>query len=428
MSYVYKALPKSTASLEFTLTPEDIRPQLVRAAERLASERPIPGFRPGHASYDVVVSRYGEAAIYEAALPEVVRKAFVQAVTTEKLRTYGEPKISVGTLAPGNPLVFSVEVTLVPKVTSMPDPSTVTVTAKTISVPEADVDTAVTELAKMQTREVKVDRAAAGTDKLIVDLRLNKDGVPMADGVALNHGIYLGEDYYVPGFREQVTGLKAGDTKKFSLPFPADYHAKDLAGKDVEFDVTVKEIFELTPPAQDDAFAKSLGQESLAKLREVLATNMKTEAEEKEAQRQELAALNDLIAKAQFEDIPDLIITTEVDRMLQELQHEVTHRGMDWATYLSSLKKTADEIKLDMTPKALERIKVAILLREIGERENIETTDVELLEETTNRLNATTSDAKAQQEIQSDDYQDYLRTTLRNRKIIAWIMGKTKKA
>ncbi len=427
MSYTVKNLPKSVVELSFTVAPEEIGLQLAHAAEQLTKERPLSGFRPGKAPYEVIVARYGEMAIYEAALPEIVRKAYVQAVTETKLRTFGEPQISVGKLAPGNPITFTAEVVCIPKVTVFPDAAKTSITIKTPKVDAAEVEKSIDELSRMQTREVKVDRAAAGNDKLMVDLRLNQDGVAVEGGTALNHGVYLGEDYYIPGFREQVTGLKAGDNKKFKLPFPADYHQKNLADKEVEFDVTVKEVYELTPPARDDVFAKSLGQESMEKLRELIAQNMKAEAEDKEKQRQEIELLTNLVKEATFEEIPDLLVNNEVDRMVAELANGIKDRGMEFVDYLASIKKSVNDVKLEMTPKAVERIKVAILLRDIGERDGVEVSDADVLEETTRRINAASSDPAMQKALREDEHQDYIRSTLLNRKIIASLLEKAKK-
>ena len=427
MSYTVKQLPKSVVELSFTVAPEEIKLQLAHAAEALTKERPLAGFRPGKAPYDVIVGRYGEMAIYEAALPEIVRKAYVQAATEAKLRTVGEPQISVGTLAPGNPITFTAEVVCIPKVTVFPDPTKVSVTVKKPEVAETEVEKSIDELSRMQTREVKVDRAAAGTDKLLVDLRLNQNGVAVDGGTALNHGVYLGEDYYIPGFREQVTGLKAGDTKKFKLPFPKDYHQTSLAGNEVEFEVTVKEVYELTAPERNDEFAKSLGQESMTKLRELIAQNMKVEADDKEQQRQEIELLTSLVKEAQFEELPDLLVNNEVERMVAELAHGIKERGMEFVDYLASIKKSVDDVKLEMTPKAVERIKVAILLRDIGERDGMEVSDAEVLEETARRINAAAHDPAMQKALREDEHQEYISSTLLNRKIIASLLDKAKK-
>lgn len=421
MSATIKKLEKGMVEIEVEVAFDDIKKELENAARTLTEKKPLPGFRPGKASYDTVKNAYGEMAIYETALPNIIRKHYVTAVTENHVHTYGEPKIEVTKLAPNNPIAFKAVVAAVPNVTSMPDWKSIKVEAKEVKVEDAKVEETIKEVQRMQTKEVKVEREAKEGDKLVVDMDLSVGGVPLEGGQAKNHGVYLDDNYYIPGMKEKVIGMKAEDKRDFTLKFPEDHFQKSIAGKEVHVSVVAKEVYELQNPPIDDELAKSLGQETLEKLRTLIRENMLTEAKQKEDQRIEIEILEQLVSKAKFDDVPEVVLNDEVKRMIDELQHGVADQGMQWTDYLTNIKKTEDELKLEMAPQAVKRIKTAVVIREIGEKEVVETDDAELLAEVAKLMNRYTGNAAAQEQLRSEDYQEYLRASLRNRKVLAMI-------
>ncbi|KPJ84761.1 hypothetical protein AMJ57_05525 [Parcubacteria bacterium SG8_24] len=409
------------AELTIEVSPEEARPQLEKAAKELSSRQKIEGFRPGKASYDTVKTRFGETAIYEEALPDIVRKSYVQAVKENELRAFGEPTINVTKMAAGNPVCYTATVALVPQVLSMPDLKKIKVKPKEIKIEDKEVEESVRQLQKMQTKEARVNREARSGDKIIVDMDLSQGGVTLEGGQARDHSVYLDEEYYIPGFEDQVLGLKEGEKKKFTLKFPTEHFQKHLAGQDVDFEVTLKGIFELIHPELNDEFAKSLGQESMDGLRVLLRGNIEQDAREKERQRVEIEILERIAEKSRFEEIPDQIANAEVERMLHELKHDINNRGLEFEDYLKSIKKTLAELKLDFAPQAIKRIKTALLLREIGLQEKIDAEDQEVMAEIQEMMNRYSENAEVQGQLRSDEYQDYVRTSLRNRKVLEFL-------
>ena len=423
MSYSVKNLPKGMVEISIEVSLDELKPDLEMAAKQLSEARPIDGFRPGKAPYEVVANRYGEMAIFEAALDHVMRKHFVKAILDGHIHSYGQPQINITKLAPGNPIAFTATVAVIPHVESLADFRKITIDERVAKTEEKQVDDAVAELRKMQTREAKVEREAGANDKVVVDMDLMRGGVPLDGGQARDHGIYLEEEYYIPGIKEHVLGMKASDKKTFTLKFPESHFQKHLAGTDVDFALTMKEVYELKHPELDVEFAKKLGQESVEKLRDVIRKNMEEEAASKARQAAEIELLEKLVDTSKFGDIPDAVVADEVERMIEELRHSVADRGLAFEDYLTNIKKSEAELKSEFTMQAMKRVKTAILMREIGEKESIEVTDGELLEEVTKRVNDSAHDADAQERIRSEEYQDYLRTTMRNRKVLA-LLGK----
>lgn len=414
-----KTLPKNEIELTFEIPVEEFRHELERAAAHLQEHKSIPGYRPGKAPYDIVKNAFGEMAIYEEALPDVVRHAYVETIMKAGYRPYGDPRVNITKLAPGNALSFTAVITLVPEVKSLADFRKIKLATKEVEVPEKDIDQAVKDLRKMRTQEVRSTEPIKDGNKVVLDMDLTLDKVPLDGGQAKNHGIYLDEEYYVPGMKEQLLGLKEGDKKGFRLKFPDNHYQKNIAGKDVDFAVTIKEVFVLTHPELNDEFAKGFGQENMSKLRDLIRDNMKHEAEEKETRRVEAEMLDKIVEKSSFGDISDRIVNTEVERMVDELRESIAERSIKFEDYLTNIKKTLADLKLDFAPQAVKRVKTALAIRDIGEKEKIEVTDAELLEEVNRLINQYKDSSETQERLRSEEYQDWLRTTMRNRKVIA---------
>lgn len=421
MKTTTKKLPKNEIEITFELSPEDIRSELEAAAREMTKEKPVDGYRPGKVPYDTAVSKFGEMAIYEAALPTIVRRNYVRIVVDEKLQTFGEPTINVTQLAPGNNMTFTAKVALVPDISSLADYTKIRVKQKPVGIEDKDVDTAISQLQKMQTKEVRVSRELRETDKVVVDMDMGLAGIPIDGGQAKGHSIYLGEEYFIPGLKEKILGMKEGETREFKLKFPEDHFKTDLAGKDVDVKIAAKEIYELIYPELNEEFAKSLGQDNLDKLKDMVMSNMRTEAEAKERQRAEIELLLTLVERSRFGDIPDELINQETERMVDELKQSVATQGGNFGDYLKSIKKSEAELKLGFAAQAVKRIKTALIIKGIGEKEKVEVTDSEVMEEVQKLINNYSDNAQAQEQIRSNEYQDYIRGTLKNKKVMEFL-------
>ncbi|MEK7620547.1 MAG: trigger factor [Patescibacteria group bacterium] len=415
-------LPKNGLKLTFTLTQEEAQPYLEEAAKRLSEQTSIPGFRPGHASFDVIKQRLGEMKILEEALESIVRKSFVSMILEENIETVGSPKIDVVKLAPGNDIVFAAEVTIMPRAKSLPDLERLSVKAQSPSVEDKEIDMALRDLQRMQTSEVRATAQEGVTmgDKVVVSMNMKLDGVPVEGGQSPNHAVYLNEEYYIPGFKEQLIGLKEGEKKTFPLAFPKEHVQTMVAGKEVEFDVELKELFHLQPPALDDAFAVALGTKDFEALKGIIRKNLLDEKEHEARTKEEKEMLELVAGKTQFEDLPDLLINEEINKMVLELQRAVEAQGLEFDTYVKNLGKTLAAMKIDFTPQALMRVKVAIAMREIAREQKIEVSEKEIDEEL-DRAAEGYEDQKTKEQVYSPQYRDYMEQILKNRKVIEYL-------
>jgi len=411
---------KATIKITFTVTQEEARPYLEEAAVRLCKQTPIPGFRPGKADFEMVKQRFGEMKLLEEALEPIIRKSYVEAVLAKNLETVGSPKIDVEKLAPGNDIVFTAEVTRMPKALSLTDYKKLTVTSKPVEVTDKEIGLALSDIQKMQTKEIRVQTGMqiSGQNKVVLSMNIKKDNVAIDGGQSPNHAIYLSEDYYIPGFKEQLIGMKEGDQKTFTLQFPKEHVQKMLAGNNVDFDITIKEIYSLEPPMIDDMFASSLGMKDLKELKEKIDKNLRDEKEIEEHTRQEKEMFDLLVKKSQFEEIPDLLLNEEINKMIDELKRNVESQGLEFETYISNLKKTLVQLKIDFTPQALTRIKVAIALRSVAEKENVELKDDEVDAEL-DRIAEHYEDPEMKKRVYEPSFREYIERVLVNRKTIS---------
>lgn len=425
MDIKLEKLPKGHVAFTITVSLEEMKPQLERAAKKISEEVTFEGFRPGHAPYDMVKARMGEMKIYEAAAEEAVRDTYPKAVVAEKIATVGSPAIDVLALAPGNPFRYRATVSVLPEVT-LGDYESITIEAKKPIVTDDDINKMLKELQSMRRKETVVDRAATKKDKVVVDLEMFLDRVPIDGGQTKNHAIILSESYFIPGLTDQLVGLTKSDTKEFELPFPKEHFQKHIAGKLVKFRVKANDVYELHAPALDDAFAVALGQKTFEDLKALLQKNIQEERNQKEEDRQEIELLKTMVKRSKFGEIPDLLMTNETGRMIDELEQNIGRQGGEFEKYLESIKKTRAQLALDFAPEALERVKIALVVRTVTEKEKIAVTPEELAEETKKMERVYSNDPEMQSRIRSGDGQEYVRNTMRNRKTIALLRSKAK--
>ena len=412
-------LPKNTVKITVTIPAEETKPYLEEAAQRISQASSIPGFRPGRAGYDIVKQRVGEMKIYEEALEAIVRKTYVESILAHQIETVGSPKIDVTKLAPGNDIVYTAEVGRMPQVTKLAEFRKLSLKPKAVEVTEKDIAHTLKDLQRMQTKEV---RAPQGTqvdksDKVLVSMNMKKDGVAVEGGSSPSHAIYMAEEYYIPGFKDQITGMKEGENKTFTLPFPKDHTQKMLAGFNVDFDITLKELYHLEFPEVNDAFATSLGQKDLSALKGLIQNNLTQEKTQEEQARQEKELLELIAKESRFEDLPDLLINEEINRMIMELKRGVEEQGMDFEEYIKHLKKTFADLKIEFTPQAIIRLKVALVLREIAKQEKI-TVEEKDIDAELDKMAERYDDKEEKKHLYTPDFREYVETLQRNRKVI----------
>lgn len=417
-------LPKNQAELTIELLHEEMKPYIQQAVVDISKEISIAGFRPGKAPYEIVAKQVGAMKIYQQAAEKAVQNTFPKAIANNELTTIGPPRIAVEKIAPNNPLVYKATVALLPKV-KLGDYKKIKETKKEVKVEAKEVEGTLQNLRKMFGKEKRVSRPIQNGDKVEMDMDTYVDKVPIDGGKSANHPVTVGEGHFIPGFEDNLIGLTEGKTKEFQLKFPKEYHRKDLAGKPVEFKIKVKNVFEIEKSDLDDNFAKTVGKfEKLDDLRRQIEKNIHHEKTTKEQQRLELAIIEQLIKKSTFDEIPDVLIESELHKMLHELEHEVTGQGMKFEDYLSSIKKSKEDLEKEFQPQAVKRVKTALVLRKIAEVENINVSDEDINNESERNKQQYQSNPEVLKKISTEEYKQYLRSILRSQKVFEFLKGK----
>jgi trigger factor len=414
--------PSGEVQIKFEVPWDETITYREEAAKELSTAKPIPGFRPGHVSYEDAKRVFGEMKILETSLERIVRAYYVKTVLAEHLDTVGSPAISVDKLAPGETLIFTTVTALVPEVIKMPDLAACRVEEKRKIATDKNVEEAVDEMRRMRRVEEKVDRPATADDLIVIDLEMTKGGVAVEGGTGAGYRVYLNQPNYIPGMTEKLVGMNSGDEKTFTLSFPSTHFQKHLAGQDIDFKVKAGDVFELKLPAADDAFAKGVGVESMTELRAKLQENLQIEHDQRAKEAAEIEMLEKLVDSASFGQVPDILINEEVRRMMHELEHGLEDQGLDLASYLQQIKKTKDELKLDFTQQAIRRVRTAVLIKEFAKREKIDVNDEEVDAEIDRILASVPADqTETRQNVSSPDYRDYVKIQMRNRKTLDWL-------
>ncbi|MDP2789791.1 MAG: trigger factor [bacterium] len=416
--------PKGLVKLTIELPAADFTPFITRAVQSLASQTKIAGFRPGMAPRDIVEKKVGHDALMQEAAGLAVQNSYAKAVAEQKLRTIGGPNISVEKLAEGNPFIFSAEVPVLPEI-KVGDIATIKVERKPVEVTNEQIEKTLKSLQLTHASHAAAKRPAKHGDRVDVDFDVALGNVPLENGKGTNQTMTIGEQMFIPGFEEQLIGLEADQEKTFKLTFPKEYGKKDLQGKEAEFKVKLRTVYDTSMPLLDDAFAKKLGDfESMEKLREKVKENLHEESADRERQRYEQAILEELLKKSTIDDVPTILVESEQDKMVHELQHAIEHDGGKFEDYLSSLKKTRDDLKKEFVKRAEDRVKVALLLRHIADDHSLVASTTEVEGEISAEKLRLGSNPELLKQVDSEDYKNYLKMVLTNRKTIAWILEK----
>ncbi len=407
----------SELELTIELSQAEYQPFLIKAAARLSQTSKIEGFRPGKAPYDLVKQRVGEMAIYQEALDDIVGHFYFQAVTQEKLNVIAQPKIEIDKLAPGNPLVFKATVALMPTV-KLKNYQSIKLSKKEVKVAEVEVGKVIEDLRKVRAKEILVERAAKAGDRTEVDFEVSLDKVVIEGGQGKKYPLVIGDQAMIPGFEDQLIGLSKEEEKKFQLKFPEGYQNKMVAGKICDFKVKLSAVYQRDLPELTDEWAKELGAASLEDLRAKIKKNLEDEQKFHEEQRLEMELLTKLTEQTEFSGIPEVLIEAEANRMVHEFGDSISQQGLDFSDYLNNIKKSEQTLVAEFRPKALERVKTSLVIREIAEIEKIEASQEELQDETFKILEQIKGNREAEENIKGEGYQHYLRTVVRNRKVI----------
>ncbi|MEK7082087.1 MAG: trigger factor [Patescibacteria group bacterium] len=433
MNFTITNLPKSEVEIEITIPFSEFEPHVKKAAVLISEKIEIEGFRKGRAPYDVMKNKVGEAAIYEEAAELAVRRTYPEVMTgiknkelgiSEDFTPIGRPEITITKLAPGNELVFKIKVALLPKI-SLPDYKAIAqkIRAKKeeSAVGDEETDKTIRWLCDARTQLVTVARPAQKGDRVEVDFEIRHGGVKIEGGESQNHPLVLGEGRFLPGFEDELAGLKAGQKKEFTLTAPEDWRDKAFAGKALDFSARMNLVQERKIPELTDEFAKGLGDFASAEaLKQNVREGLLREKKEKETQRVRALIMEEIAERAEIE-VPNVLVAGETEKMLAELKSGAEQMGMQWADYLAHVKKTPEELQNGWQGEAEKRVRIALCLGEIARQEKIKPAEEEITARANQFLAQYQSPDETAKNIDAKQLKEYARGILKNEKVFEFL-------
>ncbi len=424
MDIVVKKLPQSRAEIHITLTWDEWKQEIDHAAEHMAKDVKIPGFRPGKVPRDVLEKRYGKETLLMEAAEHAVSHAYVRALEQEKINAIGQPEVKLETVKEGEPLIYAITTAVMPEVKLAEWKRAVkeanAAHAKkmaVLAVEPKEIEDELNRLATMRAKFVTVARKAQLEDSVEVDFEVKQDGVVIEGGKSEKHPLVLGKGVFIPGFEEGIVGMQEGEEKTMTLAFPKDYHATHLAGKPAEFAVKLRLVQERQIPAIDDEFAKSLGSfETLEAFKKTLAEGILEEKKNKGKEEGRTAILDVLVSKATIE-FPEILVAEEINRMTQEFQSQVEMMGIPFEQYLEHTKKSLEDLRKDWDEQAKKRLSAGIILEKLADEDEIEIDSKEVEEAMNQTLQYYKRIKDAEKNIDLERLYASTRGRLRNEKV-----------
>ncbi|PTG92024.1 trigger factor [Staphylococcus chromogenes] len=385
--------------LQVTVPAEEVDKALDQAFKKVVKQINVPGFRKGKVPRPIFEQRFGVEALYQDAVDILLPKAYSNAVEEAGINPVDQPEIEVTQIEKGKEFKFDATVTVEPEV-ELGDYKGLEIEKQDTELTDEEVETTINQrLEAMADMVIKEDGKVEEGDTVNLDFDGYVDGEQFEGGQADGYDLEIGSGMFIPGFEEQLVGLKVGEEKDVEVTFPEEYHAEELAGKPATFKTKINEIKTKEVPELDDELANELDSEANTvdeykeNLRKQLAESKATEAEN--VQKEEAITKATDNAKV---DIPDAMIKTEEDRMLQEFAQRLQQQGLNLETYFQISGQSEEDLRGQMKEDAEQRVKTNLTLAAIADAENIKASDEDVekeLETMSSQFGISVDDIKA---------------------------------
>ena len=379
MSSKLEKLENNLVKLEITIEAEKFEEGMSKAFFRNAKHFAVPGFRKGKVPRDIVEKHYGEGILYEDAFNIVAQDAYEAAIEEHKLDIVSSPEIDITQIGKGKELIFTAVVTVRPEV-KLGKYKGIKLEKKDYKVTAKDVDAEINAMAEKNSRMVNGDENSVieNGSTAVIDFEGFVNGKAFDGGKGENYSLEIGSNTFIPGFEDQLIGLKMNEETEVNVTFPENYFSSDLAGKPAVFKVKIHEIKIKELPTIDDEFAKDVSEfDTLKELKEDVKKKLAEENEKKAKYEMEEAAIKEVCENTEI-DIPKVMIDHEVEDYMKELESRLAYQGMDMKTYLGLMGKDVEEFKSQYVERATTNVKTKLVLEEIFKVENIEITDKDI--------------------------------------------------
>lgn len=422
MSVQVEKLEHNMAKLTIEVSADEVEKALESAYQKQKSKISIPGFRKGKVPRAMIEKMYGVGIFYEDAANELMQQTYPSAIDESGENIVSRPSVDIVQIEKGKPFIYTAEVALRPEV-KLGQYKGVAVTKADTAVTDAEVEEELEKERANNARTVTVtDRPAAVGDTVVIDFEGFVDGVAFEGGKGENYSLELGSHSFIDTFEDQLVGKNAGDDVEVNVTFPENYQAAELAGKPALFQVKLHEIKEKELPEADDEFAQDVSEyETLAEYKDSLRESLKEQKENEAKRTKEDEALRSIIESSEM-DIPDVMVETQCDAMMEEFAQRIAWNGLSMEQYLQFSGATVDGLREQMRPEALSRIQSSLVLEQIAKEEQIEVSEEELDAEIEKMAQRYSMETDKLRESMGEAEKDSVRRELEITKAIAVVM------
>ena len=385
----------------------------------------IPGFRKGKAPMQIVEKYYGKEIFYEDAFNEVAGEALDEAVKENKLEVVSRPDIEVEQIEKGKDLKFSAIMQTKPEA-EVSKYKGIEIKKIEYNVTDEDINHELGHMQEHNSRLISIeDRPVESGDIATIDFEGFVDGKAFEGGKAENHDLEIGSNTFIPGFEDQIIGMKIDEEKDVVVKFPEEYFSKDLAGKDAVFKVKVHEIKKKELPKLDDEFAKDVSEfDTLKELKADIKAKQEKQNEERAKYETQEAVVKALCENVKVQ-IPSGMVEMEIDNMLRDIEQRLSYQGLKLEQYLQMMGKTMEDMRKEYEPQAINGIKSRLALEAVIKAEKIEATDKEI-DEKMKEMAKNYGKENDEEFLKNENVRNYIKEGLESKKAIDFLVKNAK--
>lgn len=410
--------------LTFNVPAEQFDEGMKKVYAKTAKYFNIPGFRKGKAPMALVERTYGPQIFYEDTFNEIVPEIFEKEISENKLEVVSKPEIDIVQMGKGQELIFTAVVQVKPEV-KLGKYKGIALEKVEYNVTDEDIKHELGHMADKNSRLVTIENEpVAEKDIAVIDFEGFVDGVPFEGGKAENHELEIGSKTFIPGFEDQVIGMKVDEEKDINVKFPEEYFSAELAGKDAVFKVKVHEIKRKELPTLDDEFAKDVSEfDTIAELKNSIKEKLETENANKAKYETEENAIQKVCDATEI-DIPSGMVDTEIDNMLKDIETRLSYQGLNMKQYLQMIGKTEEDMRKEYEEQAKKSVKSRLVLDAIVNAEKLEATDEEVAEKV--KEMAENYGRKAEDLMNNEHLINYIKDSMKAEKAIKFVVENAK--
>lgn len=423
MSVQVEKLEKNMAKLTIEVSAEEVAKAITAAYQKQKGQISVPGFRKGKVPQAMIEKMYGAGIFYEEAANTMINENYPKATAECELDIVSQPEIDVVQMEKGKAFIFTAEVAVKPEVT-LGEYKGVEVEKASIEVTDEEIEAELKKEQDKNSRTIDVDdRAAQAGDTVTIDFEGFVDGVAFEGGAGKDYALTLGSNTFIPGFEDQLVGKSLEEDVEVNVTFPEDYNAEELKGKAAVFKCKIHKITTKELPELNDEFAQDVSEfDTLDEYKADVKATL-TEKKEEEAKRiKEDAVVEKVIENATME-IPDAMIKTQVNQMVDDFARRVQSQGLSFEQYMQFTGSTIESVQEQMKPQALKRIQSRLVLEKVAEVEGISATEEKLDAEIKNMAEMYKMEADKFKELIGDYEKEQMMKDLAVQEAVTFLTG-----